>query len=223
MSTVRAYLRVSTNDQATNGHGLDAQRARINAESIQRDWPEFCWYVDGGESGKDLDRPQMQRLLADMRRGDVLVVSKLDRLSRSLADFAMLLELAQKRGWTLVALDLGLDLSCPTGRLVAGVMASVAAWEREAIGQRTADGLAAAKVKGKLPGRRSRLPRHVQARLLELRDSGMMLQEIADTLNAEGHKTVTGQPWAVGSVHGSHRSARLEADARSVTLAEVLR
>jgi DNA invertase Pin-like site-specific DNA recombinase len=223
VSTVRAYLRVSTNDQATNGHGLDAQRARINAESIQRDWPEFCWYVDGGESGKDLDRPEMQRLLADMRRGDVLVVSKLDRLSRSLADFAMLLELAQKRGWTLVALDLGLDLSSPTGRLVAGVMASVAAWEREAIGQRTADGLAAAKVKGKLPGRRSRVPRQVQVRLLELRDSGMMLQEIADTLNAEGHLTVTGQPWACGSVHSSHRSARLEADARSVTLAEVLR
>ena len=102
-------------------------------------------------------------------------------------------------------------------------MASVAAWEREAIGQRTADGLAAAKVKGKLPGRRSRVPRQVQARLLELRDSGMMLQEIADTLNAEGHLTATGQQWACGSVHSSHRSARLEADARSVTLAEVLR
>ena len=79
--TVRAYVRVSTTEQATNGHGLDAQRATIAAEADRRGWTDLAWYEDGGASGKDMDRPAMRRLLADVRRDDVLVVSRLDRLS----------------------------------------------------------------------------------------------------------------------------------------------
>ena len=66
-----------------------------------------------------------------------IVVAKLDRLSRSLKDFALLMERAQKRGWNLVACDLGIDLSSPSGEFMAGVMSSAAQWERRIIGQRT--------------------------------------------------------------------------------------
>src|SRR5690606_28588647 len=139
-------------------------------EAVAKGWDDIEWYVDGGQSGRTLDRPQMQRLLGDLRRGDLLVVAKLDRLSRSLSDFAALLETAQKRGWNIVALDLGLDLATPTGRLIAGVRASVASWERETIGLRTSEALAAARRRGRLPGRRSQVPDHVQDRLLALRE-----------------------------------------------------
>lgn len=211
--TVRAYARVSTQAQFDSGLGLEAQHASIDAEADRKGWADIEWYVDGGQSGKTMDRPEMQRLLADLRRGDMLVVAKLDRLSRSLSDFAVLLETAQKRGWNIVALDLGLDLATPTGRLIAGVMASVASWERETIGQRTSDALAAAKRRGTLPGRRSQVPDHVQDRLVALRET-MTLQQIADCLNDDGVATVSGGRWTTSSVHSAVRSAELEREAR---------
>jgi DNA invertase Pin-like site-specific DNA recombinase len=70
-------------------------------------------------------------------------VAKLDRLSRLLKDFATLMERGQKKGWNLVACDLGIDLSTPSGEFMANVMGSAAQWERKLIGQRTRDALAA--------------------------------------------------------------------------------
>lgn len=149
--TVRAYIRVSTADQATNGHGPAAQRSAIEAEADRRGWTGLRWYEDGGYSGKDLDRPAMRDLLGSVRQGDTLIVAKLDRLSRSLVDFASLMERAQRERWNVVALDLGVDLSSPHGEFLASVMAAIARWERRVIGQRTAEGMAAAKAKGVLP------------------------------------------------------------------------
>ena len=149
--TVYGYLRVSTSEQALTGHGLDAQRDTIQQVAHRRGWTEVAWHVDGGHSGKDLDRPAMRDLLAKIRKDDVLVVAKLDRLSRSLVDFAGLMQQASRRGWSFVALDLGVDTTTATGRLVANVMASVSEWEREVIGQRTKEGMAIARAKGRVP------------------------------------------------------------------------
>jgi DNA invertase Pin-like site-specific DNA recombinase len=91
-----------------------------------------------------------------------IVTAKLDRLSRSVIDFAKLLAEARKRGFKIVALDLGLDLSTPQGELVANVIASVAQWERRIIGQRTAEGLAAKKAQGVKLGRPRTLPESVR-------------------------------------------------------------
>lgn len=213
---IRAYVRVSTSDQATNGHGLDAQRATIKAEAERRGWTAMHWYEDGGASGKDMDRPAMQRLLSDVHRGDVLVVSRLDRLSRSLSDFAALMERAQRQHWNVVALDLGIDLSTPNGEFMASVLAAMARWERRIIGQRTREGLAAARSKGRLPGRRSALPPEVQDRLIACRDDGMSLRQIAARLTAEQVPTATGRSiWAASTVRSSLRSAMLEREARS--------
>jgi DNA invertase Pin-like site-specific DNA recombinase len=209
--TVRGYLRVSTADQVANGHGLDAQKTAIKAEADRRGWHTVQWYRDGGESGKDLQRPAMQKLLGQLRRGDHLVVARLDRLSRSLSDFAALMEQAQRQKWNLVALDLAIDLSTPQGELIASIMAAMARWERRIIGQRTAEGLAAAKVKGRLPGRRSRLPRAVQDQIVDRRDSLATLQWIADELNVHRVPTASGRyDWTASMVRSAERSARLE-------------
>lgn len=214
--TVRAYLRVSTSEQGMNGHGIDAQRATISAETDRRGWTDVEWYEDPGWSGSSMDRPGVQRMLADTRRDDVVVVAKLDRLSRSLTDFASLMDTAKRRRWALIALDLGVDTTTPTGRLVANVMASVAEWEREVIGQRTREGMAAARAKGVLPGRRSALPSTTRERMTVLRGGGLSLSSVADRLNAEGVLTVQGRPWRPQSVHAALRTIEREAEAARI-------
>jgi DNA invertase Pin-like site-specific DNA recombinase len=155
----------------------------------------------------------MPELLRDVRRGDVLIVAKLDRLSRSLVDFAALMERAQRERWNIVALDLGVDLTSPHGEFLASVMAAISRWERRVIGQRTAEGLAAAKAKGVLPGRRSRLDQAIRERLLDLRGDGLSMTRIALALNEENAVTVSGRPWRASTVHGALRSIDLEQDA----------
>jgi len=210
---VWGYVRVSTDEQAER-HGLDAQRAAITSTAEQRGW-DVQWIEDAGWSGSTLDRPGMADLLRRVRRSDVIVVSRLDRLSRSLVDFAGLMEDANRRGWSLVALDLGIDLTTPSGRLIASIMAAVAAWERDTIRERTRDGMAAAKAKGRLPGRRSRVSREIQDRLMSMAEGGATMRVMAARLNTDGLLTVTGVRWSASSVHGALRSARMERAAES--------
>lgn len=200
---IRAYLRVSTVEQADSGLGIAAQRRAVEHEAERRGWPEVTWYVDAGASGRTLDRPEVVRLLAEVSRGDVVVVAKLDRLSRSLVDAVGLLETSQRRGWSLVALDLGVDTSTATGRLVASVMAAVAAWEREIIGQRTRDAMAQAKARGQRLGRRSAVPVEVQERIEAWHLSGWSMRVIAERLTVQGVPTSTGaERWYPSSVSG---------------------
>lgn len=217
---IRAYVRVSTDRQAESGLGLDAQRAAIEgwARSQQIPLADIVWHVDAGRSGCTLDRPEMVLLLAQVTKGDRVVVAKLDRLSRSLLDFAGLLEESSKSGWSIVPLDLGVDLGTPAGRMVASVLGSIAQWEREVIGERTSVALAQAKQRGRLPGKRSALSRDVQDLLIAMdTEKTLTLKERAAWLNERGIPTATGAQWSTGTIDGSTRSARLEAAARLIT------
>lgn len=194
-NTAVAYLRVSTTEQADSGLGLEAQREHITAECARRGWTVVQWCVDAGASGSSTDgRPELERALALVRdrQAEHLVVAKLDRLSRSIQDFAGIMADASKRGWNLVALDLGVDLSTHTGQLVANIMASVAQWERGVIGQRTKDALAAKRAAGVRLGRRSTLTPEALAAVAELRGRGVSLAMTAATLNDNGVPTATG-------------------------------
>ncbi len=190
-----AYLRVSTDEQADSGAGLAAQRTAVEAEAARRGWSLVAVEVDAGASGKSLaGRPALERALEAVTCGsaDVLLVAKLDRLSRSLLDFAGLMARSQSEGWSLVALDLGVDTSTPAGEFMASVMASAAQWEPRIIGQRTRDALAIKRQQGVRLGRPPGVPAEVTASIRRDREAGMTLRGIAARLTADGVPTAHG-------------------------------
>ena len=127
-------------------------------------------------------------------------MAKLDRLSRSVVDAGRLLEEARKRGFNIVALDLGLDLSTPTGELVANVLAAVAQWERRMIGVRTSEALQV-KIEGgwRSPSWETRVPAAVRRRIVRMYEAGKSQREIAAQLNRENVPAV-GASWHRGTV-----------------------
>jgi DNA invertase Pin-like site-specific DNA recombinase len=190
---VVGYLRVSTDEQADSGLGLAAQKAAVSAEIERRGWVLVGFFEDA-LSGKSLQRPGLSAALEAVESGRAggVIVAKLDRLSRSLKDFAELMARAQAGGWNLVALDLGVDLSTPSGEFMAGVMASAAQWERRIIGQRTKDALAVKRAQGVRLGRPTVLPTAVVDRILALHRGGQGWSAIARVLNEEGVPTAHG-------------------------------
>lgn len=203
---VVGYMRVSTEGQV---YGIEAQHAAISAEAERRGW-QVEFIADEGRSGKDIDRPGIKRALALLRAGeaDALVVSKLDRLSRSLADFARLLETATKQGWGLVAIDLGIDTTTPTGELVANIMASVSRWERRMIGLRTKEGLEAARAKGVRLGRPPVVALSTVESVVRLRSEGLSYRAVADRLNDDGVPLPGGgAKWHANSVRNVEQRA----------------
>lgn len=192
------YIRVSTDGQAESGAGLAAQQSIIETECQRRGLPLLGLVEDAGVSAKTLDRPALTGALARLEAGEagVLVVAKLDRLARSVADFANLVRLAERQGWAVLACDLGIDMTTPTGGLLANITASVAEWERKIIGTRTREALAVRKAAGVRLGRPRQLDPIIAAEIRTARASGETLQAVASRLNAEGTTTPTGRPWS---------------------------
>lgn len=187
------YARVSTRRQGEGGLGMEAQERTIRAWADQGGH-ELAGIESDVASGRTTRRrPGLDAALVQVRDGaEVLVVAKLDRLSRSVIDFAVLVETAQREGWALVVLDIGVDLTTPHGRLVAGMLASVAQWERELIGERTRAALAEARAGGTRLGRPRLVPPEVERRIRRRRRAGWTLARIAETLTAEGTPTAHG-------------------------------
>lgn len=203
MTTMIGYLR-STEEQASSGLGLEAQGESIQRYADAHGW-DMVWYEDAGLSAKSLDRPQLQAALTRLhvlpkhRDVDGLLVAKLDRLWRSVHDFSGILRLATTRKWAVVAIDLGVDTSTPTGKLVANVMMTVAEWEREVIRERTSAAMKAAKRRGQWFGFPSALDPATGDRLVDLRRT-LTLAATAEVLNAEDLTTATGEQWSVNTV-----------------------
>jgi DNA invertase Pin-like site-specific DNA recombinase len=206
------YVRVSTDQQADRGVSLEAQAEKVRAMAVVKDAELLDVIVDAGESAASLQRPGMARLLAlvDSRAVDVVIIAKLDRLTRSVADLAELLKRFKKHKVSLVSVADSLDTKSAAGRLVLNIMVSVSEWEREAIGERTRDAMRLKQTKGERVGTvpfGSRLAadgvhleddpaeQHSLARLRMLRAAGRSHRQIADRLNAEGLATRTGSPW----------------------------
>src|SRR5205814_9098792 len=153
------YTRKSTEeglDQEFNS--LHAQRE--SAEAYITSQKEAGWklvpdrYDDGGFSGGNLERPALRRLLADInaRRVDCVLVSKVDRLSRSLLDFARLMDRFDRRSVSFVSVTQQFNTTSSLGRLTLNILLSFAQFEREIIGERTRDKMSAARRKGKWVG-----------------------------------------------------------------------
>jgi DNA invertase Pin-like site-specific DNA recombinase len=205
-----AYVRVSTAEQADGGASLASQRETLTAEAARREW-DVELVGDEGLSAKTVqDRPGLVAALArlDAGQADALMVVRVDRLSRSVSDFAGLMARAKRRTWSLVALDLGVDTSTPAGDLMANVLASVAQYERLVIGQRTREGMAQRKTEGVHLGRRRSLPMSVVAQIVSASRAGQSLAGIARQLNKEGVATAHGgAQWHASTVRGVLKSS----------------
>lgn len=212
---VIGYVRVSTSKQADSRAGLDAQRAAVATEALRRGWTEVEHIEDAGCSAKTTRRPGLEVALAALKRGDagVLVVSKMDRLSRSLLDSAGIMQTAQREGWVLLALDSPADLTTPTGEAMAGVLAVFAQLERRLIGERTRLALAERRKAGVALGRPRSLPADVEHRILHEHGAGASLATIASGLTADDVPTAQGGArWHPSTVRAIVRS---RADARA--------
>ncbi len=138
------YARVSTDAQREEGYSIDAQKEMLVAFCKTKRIAEYEFYVDGGFSGSSVDRPELQRLIADVHAGKIysVVVYKLDRLSRSQKDTLYLIEdVFNPHGTDFVSLNENMDTSTPIGRAMLGIMSAFAQLERETIRERTSLGM----------------------------------------------------------------------------------
>jgi DNA invertase Pin-like site-specific DNA recombinase len=167
MTTI-AYARVSTIEQT-----LDLQRDALLAAGAA------VIYEDKA-SGKNADRPELTHCLKALRAGDTLVVWRLDRLGRNLEDLIRIGRELESRGVTFKSLKEAIDTSGPAGKLIFHMFGALAEFERELIRERTLAGLAAARARGRVGGRRPVLdPKRRRAALAMMKDRAMSISEIA--------------------------------------------
>lgn len=161
------YGRVSTEDQR-----LDAQITALKGAGAERVFADKI----GGTKRK---RPELDKMLEQLRRGDVVLVTKYDRLARSLTDLLDIVAQIEtaEAGFRSLAEDI--DTTTPAGRLIFHVFASIAQFERERIRERTMEGLDAARKKGRIGGRPPALSTDQKAEVLRLKDEGRALKDIA--------------------------------------------
>ncbi len=160
MGGILGYARVSTGDQDVAG-----QTMRLEQAGAIRVFTDV-------RSGKSMDRPGLTELLAFARKGDTLAVVRLDRLGRSLGELLTVVDELKARGVALLSLEEKIDTSSAAGELIFHVFGAIAHFERRLIAERTKDGIAAARAKGKLPGRRPIDPDKVSA-ALKLVEAGL--------------------------------------------------
>ena len=186
VTRVVGYIRVSTAEQADSGLGLEAQRVAIEAACTARGW-ELVELLPDDESARSLRRPVLVRALGMLDSGaaDVLMVAKLDRLTRSLKDFCELVERA-----TIVALDSPADPTTVHGEAMQSMQVVFSQLERRLIGQRTREAMAILRAQGVRLGRPRVLPQDIRDRIKRERyEDGRSWSEIARRLTAEGIPT----------------------------------
>lgn len=176
---IAIYLRVSTKLQDTRSQKPDLQNWASSQDG------DVKWYEDKA-SGKDMDRPDWQRLMDAMQMGRVstIVCWRLDRLGRTAAGLTALFDELQKNNVNLVSLKDGVDLSTPAGRLMANVLASVGQFEREVRGERVRAGQAVARANGKqwggsVAGVRKKVTPAKEKAIIALKEQGETVSAIS--------------------------------------------
>jgi DNA invertase Pin-like site-specific DNA recombinase len=211
---VLGYVRVSTEEQASNGQSLSAQKAKLEGYAALYDLELVGIIEDAGQSAKSLNRPGLQDALNRLRKGEAqgLLIAKLDRLTRSVGDWQDLIDnyFGEKAGKQLLSVQDCIDTRTAAGRLVLNVLLSVAQWEREAIGERTRDALQHKISKGERCGKvrfgydlaadgKTLVPNPTEQEAIrlmrELRAAGKSYPAIAAELTARGFTTKEHAKW----------------------------
>ena len=205
-----AYIRVSTQEQAKEGYSIGAQTKRLKAYCAARDWTLAGIYTDPGFSGAKLDRPALQRMLSDIQKGeiDIVVVFKLDRLSRSQKDTLYLIEdVFLKNSVAFVSINENFDTSTAFGRAMVGILSVFAQLEREQIRERTMMGLQERAKDGYWRGGGNAPIGYVYDRqqgILVIDDyEAMQIRKIFD-LYVNGHLSVTKTAKVMSSTYKNH-------------------
>lgn len=173
------YARVST-----DGQSLAAQLAELKAAGCEKIFQEKI-------SGARSDRKQLTRLLANLAKGDVLVITRLDRLARSTRDLLNILGTVAERGAAFKSLrDAWADTTTAHGRLMLTVLGGLAEFERELIRTRTGEGRERAKARGVVLGRKPKLTPHQRKEAIQRREAGEVLTDIARSYNVS-HSTIS--------------------------------
>ena len=165
------YARVSTVEQDA---GFEAQERDLKAAGVQRMFSERTSAVG--------QRKALEEALDFAREGDAIVVTKLDRLARSVADLVRIVERLTKKGVGLRILAMGVDTATPTGKLVLNVLGAIGQFEREVMLERQREGIAKAAAEGKYKGRKP-TARAKSADIIKLAGEGMKREDIASRLN----------------------------------------
>lgn len=210
---VVGYLRVSTEEQEQSGLGLEDQQSKINSYCDLYDL-ELVTTLDDTASGKAVHiRDGLKEALAMLKKGEAegLIVAKLDRLTRSVRDLGTLLHHYFEKGYSLFVVQEQVDTRTASGRLMLNLLTSVAQWERETIGERTRDALAAKRKKGEKTGGdvpfgynaakdgkliENKQEQAVIEQVKLLRQKGFGYKKIASALNDLGYRTKQGKLWS---------------------------
>lgn len=215
------YVRCSTEEQATVGVSIQSQVARLEAWATMHG-TAITIEIDAGISGKNMNRPALQRALAAMRSGSILVVADLSRLSRSTRDALTIAETLAKRGAELVSLKEQIPAG-PAGKLILTVLAALNELERDQISARTTAALAYKASRNEWCGGRPPMgyaldtdgktlvenadEQAVIAEVRALRDAGMSLREVTAMLAERGRTSRVGRPFALTQIRRMIASA----------------
>jgi len=204
MSRVAIYTRVSTKEQST-----ETQVVQLTAYCQSRGWTDVAVFRDDGISGVRDNRPELDKLRERMLHGEFssIVVSKMDRLGRSLGMILRFWDEADSAGARVIVIDQGIDTSTPAGRLQRNMLAALAEFERELIMERTRAGIARARALGKKFGAPRKISESVAREVRARRGRGESLRSISQGMNLKlgGVRSVLRR-----DVSGGSRAHRLD-------------
>lgn len=214
--TVGIYIRVSTEEQANEGYSISAQRERLKAFCTAQNWNEHKFYVDEGISGRDTKRPQLIKLMNDIKAGhvNVLLVYRLDRLTRSVRDLHRILDELEKSNCTFRSATEFYDTSTAMGKMFITIIAAIAEWESANLGERVTMGQvekarqgewAAQPPYGFYKDENHKLHIHeeeikaVKLMIKKIRE-GMSFRQLSIYMDASNYKPKRGYKWHIGTL-----------------------
>lgn len=213
---VALYARVSTREQVQEGYSISAQLKSLKAFSESQGWDIVGTYTDGGVSAKDTDRAQLQRMINDIKDGkiDVVLVYRLDRLTRSVLDLYELLDFFDKNDCGFKSATEVYDTTTAMGRLFITIVAALAQWERENLGERVSMGMMEKARQGEFPGGRAPYGFRIENSTLIINEEeakvvrliyekyaeGYGMNKVAQFLNEHNIRTRAGGLWYRSSI-----------------------
>lgn len=214
------YSRVSTEEQAKEGVSLEAQKEKIQAYCTAKGWELVSIIQEPGRSAKDLKRPGLQEILNACAKKekpfDVVIVTKLDRITRSVGDLAHLNKIFRDSRLGFTSIQESVDTTSATGELFHNIVASISQWERRIIGERTKEALQHKKSNGQRVGtipfgyklssdgislEEAQKEQTTLTRIKSLRKRGLSYQRITGWLNGRGISPKTGKKWYASAVY----------------------